>query len=138
MPRQTKKAIVHNRGLRNPRRVRGQRSAKDVGKRNGQYGAANASSRGMWSSGNSASSIAQLPQAAAPTSPLDVDAQLSGGRELSLRFFAAINGGVTFVLRNNGFLSRTNHSLAHTSVHAAAYARAVSRPRCIECERSSP
>src|SRR5262245_7220842 len=53
---------------------------QDVGKRNGQYGAAKASSRRMWSSGNSASSIAQLPQAAAPTSPLDVDAQLSGGR----------------------------------------------------------
>src|ERR1700750_2171802 len=38
----------------------------------------------------------------------------------------------------NDLLSRTNRSLAHTSVHAAAYARAVSRPRCVERERSSP
>src|SRR5947208_13277626 len=39
---------------------------------------------------------------------------------------------------HSGLLSRTSHSLAHTSVHAAAYARAVSRPCCIECARSSP
>jgi ubiquinone/menaquinone biosynthesis C-methylase UbiE len=37
-----------------------------------------------------------------------------------------------FALRKNGLLSRTNYSLAHTSVHAAAHARAVSRPRRIE------
>jgi len=59
---------------------------------------------------------------------------------LSIRFLSchAENGGLTFLLGNNVLLSRTNHSLAHTSVHAAAHASAVSRPRCIECERASP
>src|SRR5262245_51845976 len=48
-----------------------------------------------------------------------MSSQLSGGRELSVRFLPAYCG-LMFVLRNNGLLSRTNHSLAHTSVHAAS------------------